>query len=578
MASHSRSDGGADHRFRALGTAPDFTRKEESMKLSTSALPLAIAAVILGVRAPLLAAPARPGHLVDVEWLAAHRADADVLILDASPGQAYAARHVPGALSVDLMSWYGVHARPFAEFERLYRSWGISKGKRIVMYDQGGTFLATRLFFSLYHHGFPEQDLLLLDGGLARWLERGLPVTTEPAPARAIGTFAIERPRDVQAELPEVLSASGDPAGSVLLEALGPDWHFGQVLAFDRAGHIPHGILLPSGDFYNADKTFKSAEEIGRMLTYLGVRPEQRIYTYCGGGVAASVPFFALRFLLGFPHVKLFTESEMGWLRDDRALPYWTYDAPFLMRDAQWLQAWTGPRLRAYAGTRVSIVDVRPAAAFGQGHVPFALNVPSEAFRSRVTRPATLADVLGRAGVDASHEAVIVSGGGLTPEAALAFAMLETLGQQRVSVLMDTMARWAERGLPVTAEPTAVGAPSGPRDLSIPPTVYPTHGGKDVIVTDPTRTPGVYPRVFVASGRTVPATAPAGTIRHVPSVDLLGADGTPKPASEIWSILTKAGVPRYAELVCFAEDPGEAAVTYFVLRLMGYPDVKVLVG
>ena len=35
-------------------------------------------------------------------------------------------------------------------------------------------------------------------------------------------------------------------------------------------------------------------------------------------------------------------------------------------------------------------------------------------------------------------------------------------------------------------------------------------------------------------------------------------------------------MPRYAELVAFAEDPGEAAVTYFVLRLMGYPDVKLM--
>jgi len=36
-------------------------------------------------------------------------------------------------------------------------------------------------------------------------------------------------------------------------------------------------------------------------------------------------------------------------------------------------------------------------------------------------------------------------------------------------------------------------------------------------------------------------------------------------------------IPRYAEIVCFADDPRDAAVDYFVLKLMGYPDVKVLV-
>ena len=39
---------------------------------------------------------------------------------------------------------------------------------------------------------------------------------------------------------------------------------------------------------------------------------------------------------------------------------------------------------------------------------------------------------------------------------------------------------------------------------------------------------------------------------------------------------TKAGLPHYAEIVAIADDVGEAAVGYFVLKLMGYPDVKVL--
>ena len=45
---------------------------------------------------------------------------------------------------------------------------------------------------------------------------------------------------------------------------------------------------------------------------------------------------------------------------------------------------------------------------------------------------------------------------------------------------------------------------------------------------------------------------------------------------ELWSLLSKAGVPRYAEIVCIADRPGEAAAMYYLLRLMGYPDVKVL--
>ena len=86
------------------------------------------------------------------------------------------------------------------------------------------------------------------------------------------------------------------------------------------------------------------------------------------------------------------------------------------------------------------------------------------------------------------------------------------------------------------------------------------------------------PKVFVASGAQVPAKPPEGKVVHVPYTELLKPDGTPKEAKDIWAVLTKAGVPRYAELVAFSDDPGEAAVNYYVLKLMGYPAVKAMVG
>jgi 3-mercaptopyruvate sulfurtransferase SseA len=62
----------------------------------------------------------------------------------------------------------------------------------------------------------------------------------------------------------------------------------------------------------------------------------------------------------------------------------------------------------------------------------------------------------------------------------------------------------------------------------------------------------------------------------VPYTDLLNPGGTPKLAKDIWNILAKAGLPRHAEIICVADDPGEAAANYFILKLMGFPNVKVL--
>ena len=89
-------------------------------------------------------------------------------------------------------------------------------------------------------------------------------------------------------------------------------------------------------------------------------------------------------------------------------------------------------------------------------------------------------------------------------------------------------------------------------------------------------TQGLYPKIFIASGKTAPAKAPDGKVVHLPYTSLVNADGKPKAAKDIWNILVQAGVPRYAGLVTFADEPGEAAANYYLLKLMGFPDVKVL--
>ncbi len=527
---------------------------------------------------PTLAATEINGNLVSVEWLQKNLMDPDLVILDASPGQIYKEKHIPGAINVDYFA-YGSPYNTGAAMQKNFQSWGISAGKKIVLYDQGGAYFAPRLFFTLYYYNVPARNIFILDGGLSKWQAQGFAVTKEASPPPVQGTFKINTTNEtVRVRLPEFITASGDLNNNVLLEALGPDWHFGEVLSFGKRGHIPNAIMLPSDDFFNADKTFKSVAEIQRALDYFGIKPAQKIHTHCGGGGAAAVPFFALKFMLNYPEVTLFIESQMGWLRDPRDLPFWTYDAPSTMRDANWLKSWNGNMLRMVGVSQISVIDVRPAETYMDGHVPFALNIPAAVFKEHIAQPSQLAQSLGQAGVNAAHEAVIISGAGLTKDAALAFVMLEKLGQKHVSIFMDSSSQWEKLGFVVTAQPTAVGAKKSPFDMSIPPTVYPGNVRSQVVVSDANRTKGLYPKVYIAAGKELPAKKRDGKSVHVPYTTLLNADGTPKAAMEIWTILSKAGVPRYAELISYGDDPGEAAVVYFILKLMGYPDIKMLDG
>ena len=63
-------------------------------------------------------------NLVNVKWLEKNLKNTGVIILDASPSQVYAAKHIPGAISVDIYSWYGLRELPLAEMEKIYRHGG----------------------------------------------------------------------------------------------------------------------------------------------------------------------------------------------------------------------------------------------------------------------------------------------------------------------------------------------------------------------------------------------------------------------------------------------------------------------
>ncbi len=528
---------------------------------------------------PLAAQDGVNGNLVTTQWLQKNLKSPGILLLDVTNPAEYAKGHIPGAVDVPMMvvnSPFGPVDVPPAQMEKMYQQVGISADKQIVLYDHNGDDSAPRAFFSLYYHGLPAKNLFILDGGLKKWKADNFAVTTDPTAATPNPSFKMASlNRTARADTQEILTATGDP-NSALIDALGTGWHFGQISPFNRAGHIPNSFVVDKPELYNADGTFRSVAEIKKFLDYYGIRPDQTVYSFCGGGIAAAGPYFAARFIAGYPNVKLYPGSEMIWLADQRELPYWTYDAPYLMRNVDWLQFFAGQMLRSYVGTDIDIVDVRPAAAYGEGHVPFALNIPAETFRANLNDPAKLAALLGPAGVNPAHEAVVISGNGISKESALAFLALDRAGQKKVSILTDPADKWAQPGYALKKDATAVGPKKGPMDLSIVPVAYSPKQRETVVISDPNSAHGIYPRVYIAAGANMPAKAPEGKVVHVPYTDLVNADGTPKPAKDIWATLSKAGVPRFAEIVLISDDPGDAAVNYYVLKLMGFPDVKVL--
>lgn len=499
-----------------------------------------------------------------------HQGDAPPLVLDASSAADHRKARIPGAVHLDYFS-YGLRDGQAAERARWLQSLGLGGGRRVVVYDQGGSWLAPRLFHELVYSGLAEDRILLLDGGLARWRSEGRPVAegaaspASPAPAPAAAPPAPGALREeLRVRLPEFLLASGDPRRHALVDALGPEHYFGAARFFDRGGHVPNAVNWPAEDFFDpATKAFRPPAEIRRMAAWLGVSPEQTVHTHCGGGGAAAVPWFALRYLAGYPRVTLYRESQQEWLRDERGLPFWTLARPNLQRPATWLATWAGPMMRAIGASRIAVVDVRPADAYALGHIPQALNLPAEDLAAATRDPAALARRLAAAGVDPAHEAVVVGDGGLNPRTALAMLALERAGQARVSFLAESVDEWGLRGHPLTKDPPTPAPASARTEPRPGPALAAAEAGRTAT--------GPHPRQRLVVGEGA-AAADAG---RVAVGQLVGPDGALKPASELWKVLAQAGVKRYGETVVSAEAPGDAALAWVVLRALGFEEVTV---
>ena len=134
-----------------------------------------------------------PKTLVSTDWLAAHRADPDLRILDASwylPDAGrnalaeYKAAHIPGARFFDIdaisdsRSALPHMAPPPEKFISRMRAMGIGDGHQVVIYDGSGLFSAARVWWTFRLMG--KMDVAVLDGGFPKWRAEGREIEDMP--------------------------------------------------------------------------------------------------------------------------------------------------------------------------------------------------------------------------------------------------------------------------------------------------------------------------------------------------------------------------------------------------------------
>lgn len=293
-----------------------------------------LAAACAGRGVPPPAEPANaPGpaasfpKLVSTGELARWQAEAPVVVLDVRTDVfAYLKGHLPGAEYLNgetvRASEGGIPTRLLsaAAYRELFSRLGVDLGRPVVIYSAGESRNIDATFLAWLLAGFGHPRVYVLDGGYFKWQLEHRPIAVR-YPRIPVTRFPDRAFRPEAATLDEV--RRGMAAGALLVDARPPDQYTGTAGAQMRRGHIPGAI----GHYWQDDLTqegfghvWKPVGELRQAYAAQGITPDRDIIAYCNSATEASHVYFALRYLLGYPRVRIYVGSWTEWAEND-ALP-----------------------------------------------------------------------------------------------------------------------------------------------------------------------------------------------------------------------------------------------------------------
>jgi thiosulfate/3-mercaptopyruvate sulfurtransferase len=265
---------------------------------------------------------AHPEMLVTTEWVAGHLGDPGVVVAESDEDVLlYETGHIPGAVKLD---WHTELNDPVTRdyvdgsgFARLMSGKGISRDTTLVLYGDKNNWWAAYALWVASLFGHP--DLRLLDGGRAKWIAEGRPVSKD-VPQRARADYPVIDRDDTQIRVfkDQVLAHLGKP----LIDVRSPGEYTGELLHMPdypqegavRGGHIPGASNVPWSRAAAEDATFRPRDELEAIYQgEAGLRPDDDVIVYCRIGERSSHTWFVLHHLLGYPRVRNYDGSWTEW-------------------------------------------------------------------------------------------------------------------------------------------------------------------------------------------------------------------------------------------------------------------------
>ncbi|WP_172295400.1 sulfurtransferase [Pseudoruegeria sp. HB172150] len=190
---------------------------------------------------------------------------------------------------------------------------------------------------------------------------------------------------------PDLLIAPEELAQAITDAKYGvpPLIHDGEILLIDvreaadfDAGHIPGALQISPDAVADPDSPVAGAlrplEELAAMLEALGVTPAKRLIFYDDRGAFHAARMFWLAEYLGHQNVSVLDGGLTAWTKAGGPLATGQAEAA----EPGAFTAALMPRRHATADwilehrDDASVIDVRPAKMYAEGHIPWAQNIP----------------------------------------------------------------------------------------------------------------------------------------------------------------------------------------------------------
>jgi thiosulfate/3-mercaptopyruvate sulfurtransferase len=262
----------------------------------------------------------RDSLLVSTSWLADHLNDRNLVVLAVGDKAEYDKAHIPGALWVEYMATHVMQSpagltlemSPMADLVEVFGALGVTNDSRIVLYSIRNVDAPTaRIALTLDAMGLGSHTSIL-NGGTPVWKGEDRPLTAEVRKATR-GKIEPCPQNDVIVDVDYVRS-NLHHAGVDIVDARNSEFYTGaRIPDGQRAGHIPGASNITFSTLVDAQGKLLPADAIQAKFSSAGIKPGDRVVSYCHIGQQASLIYFVARYL-GYD-ARLFDGSWEDWSR-----------------------------------------------------------------------------------------------------------------------------------------------------------------------------------------------------------------------------------------------------------------------